>query len=211
MNKNTKLLILIIFISFPLKTFSETNLTPWNFKITTNDDLIYAGDTNIALVKDILIEKKIVGKNQMNNLLRSLDSKKIIYIFSKTQSQNAINANTQLDSSFMPSNETEIQKLCKDLNSRFNSMVKVKLQLSKCNLEFYKGKISSGKFKDNVDQKIKSILFYGHQISKYNRNQLQYYIRHSNKLTTFTLGCVIGECDKMHKELIEIIDSIEFV
>ena len=211
MIKNIKLLFLIIFLLFPLKTYSETNLTPWDFKITTNDDLIYAGDTNIALIKDILIEKNIVGKNQMNNLLRSLDSKKLIYIFSKTQTQNAINANTQLDSSFMPSNDDEIQNLCKDLNSKFNSMVKVKLKLSKCNLEFYKGKISSGKFKDNLDQKIKSILFYGHEISKYNRNQLQYYIRYSNKLTTFTLGCTIGECDKMHKELIKIIDSIEFV
>jgi len=211
MIKNLKLLLFIILISFPLKTYSETNLTPWNFKITTNEDLIYAGDTNILLLKDILIEKNIVEKNQINNLIRALDSKKMIYIFSKTQTQNAINANTQLDSSFMSSNETEIQKLCKDLNSKFNSMVNTKLQLTKCNLDFYRGKISSGKFKDNVDQKIKSILFYEHEIPKYNRNQLQYYIRHSNKLTTFTLGCTIGECDKMHKELIEIIDSIEFV
>ena len=211
MIKNLRFIILIIIILFPQKTFSETNLTPWNFKITTEDNLIYAGDTNIEIVKDILVERNIVGKNKLDNFIKALDSKKIIYIFSKNQTQNAINANTQLDSSFLPLTDSEIQKLCEDLNSQFNSMVNVKLHLTNCNLDFYKNKISSGKFKDNLDKNINSILFYGHELSGYNRNQLQYYIRHTNKLTTFTLGCVIGECEEMHQELIKIINSIEFI
>jgi len=57
-------------------------------------------------------------------------------------------------------------------------MVKVELKLTNCNLEFYKNKISSEKFMDNLNEEIKSILFYSHVISGYDRNQLQYYIRH---------------------------------
>ena len=96
--------------------------------------------------------------------------------------QNAINANTQPDTAFLPTNDSEVKKLCKDLNNKFNSLVKVELKLTNCNLEFYKNKISSEKFMDNLSQEIKSILFYSHVISGYDRNQLQYYIRHKINL-----------------------------
>jgi len=102
----------------------------------------------------------------------------MIYIFSKNQTQNAINANTQPDTTFIPIRDSEIKKLCKNLNNDFNSLVKVELKLTDCNLEFHKNKISSGKFMDNLNKEIKSILFYGHVISGYDRHQLQYYIRH---------------------------------
>jgi len=211
MIKSIKIILLLILLSLPQNSFSETNLTPWNFKITTNDSLIYAGHSTIKIVKETLINSNIIDKNKMNNFIKTLDSKTMIYIFSKNQTQNAINANTQPDTTFIPIRDSEIKKLCKNLNNDFNSLVKVELKLTDCNLEFHKNKISSGKFMDNLNKEIKSILFYGHVISGYDRHQLQYYIRHKNKLTTFTLGCKIGECEDMHQELIKIINSIEFV
>jgi len=211
MIKSIKIILLSILLSLPQNSFSETNLTPWNFKITTSDNLIYAGHSTIDIVKELLINSNIIDKNKMNNFIKTLDSKTMIYIFSKNQTQNSINANTQPDTTFFPTNDSGVKKLCKDLNNKFNSLVKVELKLTNCNLEFYKNKISSEKFMDNLSQEIKSILFYSHVISGYDRNQLQYYIRYKNKLTTFTLGCKIGECEDMHQELIKIINSIEFV
>jgi hypothetical protein len=211
MIKLLKTTLILILFYLPQSSLAETNLTPWNFKITTSDKLIYAGHANIGMVKNTLIQNNIVSKSKMNSFIKSLDSKKIIYIFSKTHKLNSINANTQRDTSKLTSNKSEIQKLCKDMNYKYNSMVKVKLEQTNCNLEYYKNKIDSEKFSKNFNDEIKSILFYGHKIPKYNRYQLQYYIKYRNKVTTFTLGCSPGECSETHKELIEIINSIEFI
>ena len=198
----------------PIKVFSETNLTPWGFEISTGENLIYAGDNNINIVKNLLIQKGIVSKNNMNKLINALDSKKIIYLFPKSGGQNVINANTQRDLSTIPVNDYEIKKLCEDMNQKYNSFVEVNLKLKDCKLEYnysYKAKINSGKFSEKIHNRIRSILFYSHNISEYNRTQIQYYVNHGSKITTFTLGCVIGTCEDLHKELIQVINSINFI
>ena len=115
MIKLLKTILILILFYLPQSSLAETNLTPWNFKITTSDKLIYAGHANIDMVKNTLIQNNIVSKSKMNNFIKSLDSKKIIYIFSKTHKQNSINANTQRDTSRLSSNKSEIQKLCKNI------------------------------------------------------------------------------------------------
>lgn len=196
----------------PTKVFSETNLTPWGFEISTGENLIYAGDNNINIVKNLLIQKGIVSKNNMNKLINALDSKKIIYMFPKNGGQNVINANTQRDLSTVPVNDYEIKKLCEDMNQKYNSFVEVNLKLKDCKLEYNKkSKINSGKFSEKIHDRIRSILFYSHNISEYNRTQIQYYVNHGSKITTFTLGCMIGTCDDLHKDLIQIINSINFI
>ena len=53
MIKSIKIILLSILFSLPQNSFSETNLTPWNFKITTSDNLIYAGHSTIDIVKEL--------------------------------------------------------------------------------------------------------------------------------------------------------------
>jgi len=73
MIKSIKIILLLILLSLPQNSFSETNLTPWNFKITTNDSLIYAGHSTIKIVKETLINSNIIDKNKMNNFIKTLE------------------------------------------------------------------------------------------------------------------------------------------
>ena len=206
-----KLLSILVFVYlFSMNAYAETYLTPWNFQITTSSKVIYAGHVNIDEVKDKLIKQNIVKKNILNKFIKNLNDKKIIYIFSEEGGRNIINANTQNAPSMPSFKDSEVLKTCSDLKKSYIKMTKLKLVQTDCILEFFNNKVNSKKFSENLSKNIKSILFYGHEAQEYNRSQLQYFVNYDKSVTIFTLGCTIGDCEVMHDEMINVINSIKF-